>query len=37
MSDDSLGKVKELRDRTGAGIQDCKIALSENGFDIKSQ
>jgi len=35
MSDDSLGKVKELRHRTGAGIQDCKIALSENGYDIE--
>jgi len=25
-----LEKVKELRDITGAGIQDCKTALSEN-------
>jgi len=35
MSDDNLDKIKELRDRTGAGIQDCKIALLENGYDIE--
>ena len=29
-----LEKVKELRDITGAGIQDCKTALSENNEDI---
>ena len=29
-----LEKVKELRDLTGAGIQDCKTALSENNEDI---
>ena len=29
-----LEKVKELRDLTGAGIQDCKTALSENKEDI---
>ena len=28
-------KVKELRDLTGAGIQDCKVALSENNEDIE--
>ena len=27
-------KVKELREITGAGMQDCKIALSENNEDI---
>ena len=27
-------KVKELRDITGAGIQDCKVALSENNENI---
>ena len=27
-------KVKELRDITGAGMQDCKVALSENNEDI---
>jgi elongation factor Ts len=26
--------VKELRDRTGAGMMDCKSALSETGGDI---
>ena len=32
---DNLTKVKELRELTGAGIQDCKTALSENNFDIE--
>ena len=32
---DNLAKVKELRELTGAGIQDCKTALSENNFDIQ--
>ena len=27
-------KVKELREITGAGMQDCKVALSENNEDI---
>jgi elongation factor Ts len=27
-------KVKELRDLTGAGMVDCKNALSENSEDI---
>jgi elongation factor Ts len=27
--------VKELRDRTGAGMMDCKKALTENGGDIE--
>ena len=27
-------QVKELRDRTGAGMMDCKNALSETGGDI---
>ena len=35
MSSDNLNKVKELRELTGAGIQDCKIALSENNYDIE--
>lgn len=26
--------VKELRDRTGAGVMDCKRALGENGGDL---
>jgi elongation factor Ts len=32
---DNLAKVKELRELTGAGIQDCKTALLENNFDIE--
>jgi elongation factor Ts len=32
---DNLAKVKELREITGAGIQDCKTALSENNYDIE--
>jgi elongation factor Ts len=32
---DNLAKVKELRELTGAGIQDCKTALSENNFDME--
>ncbi|MBW6519595.1 MAG: translation elongation factor Ts [Desulfoarculaceae bacterium] len=27
--------VKDLRDKTGAGMMDCKKALSENGGDIE--
>ena len=26
--------VKELRERTGAGMMECKKALTENGGDI---
>ena len=26
--------VKELRDRTGAGMMDCKAALTETGGDL---
>jgi elongation factor Ts len=32
---DNLAKIKELRELTGAGIQDCKTALLENNFDIE--
>ncbi|TEB10162.1 translation elongation factor Ts [Pelotomaculum propionicicum] len=31
----SAGLVKELRERTGAGMMDCKKALSETGGDIE--
>jgi len=31
----SASMVKELRDRTGAGMMDCKKALTENGGDIE--
>ena len=30
----TTGMVKELRDRTGAGMMDCKQALTENGANI---
>jgi elongation factor Ts len=30
----SAKQVKELRDRTGAGMMDCKNALSETGGDL---
>jgi elongation factor Ts len=30
----SASQVKELRDRTGAGMMDCKSALTETGGDI---
>jgi elongation factor Ts len=28
--------VKELRERTGAGIMDCKVALTENSADMEA-
>ena len=31
----TLEKVKELREITGAGMQDCKTALSENNNNIE--
>tara|TARA_Y100001970_G_scaffold46900_1_gene59168 strand:- start:139 stop:1008 length:870 start_codon:yes stop_codon:yes gene_type:complete len=33
-SDDLLEKVKKLREITGVGFKDCKIAIDENGGDI---
>jgi elongation factor Ts len=35
MGDVSMEKVKELRQRTGAGIMDCKVALQESGDDME--
>jgi elongation factor Ts len=32
----SASLVKELRDRTGAGMMDCKTALSETGGDVET-
>ena len=32
----SASQVKELRDRTGAGMMDCKRALEETGGDIEA-
>ncbi len=31
----SAAQVKELRDRTGAGMMDCKAALKETGGDME--
>ena len=28
--------VKELRDKTGAGMMDCKAALAETGGDMEA-
>lgn len=35
MADISMELVKELRQRTGAGIMDCKVALQENAADME--
>ena len=35
MADISASLVKELRERTGAGMMDCKKALSEAGADLE--
>src|ERR1700732_83533 len=32
----SASMVKELRDQTGAGMMDCKAALSESGGNIEA-
>jgi elongation factor Ts len=32
----SASMVKELRDQTGAGMMDCKAALSENGGNLEA-
>ena len=32
----SAAQVKELRDKTGAGMMDCKKALAENGGDVEA-
>ena len=36
MADITASMVKDLRDRTGAGMMDCKKALSENGGEIEA-
>ena len=36
MSNISADKIKSLREKTGAGIMDCKNALSENNGEIES-
>jgi elongation factor Ts len=35
MADISAKAVKELREKTGAGMMDCKKALAENGGDME--
>lgn len=35
MSEISAAMVKELRDKTGSGIMDCKQALKENDGDVE--
>jgi elongation factor Ts len=35
MADISMELVKELRQRTGAGIMDCKVALQESSADME--
>ena len=36
MADITIEKVKELRERTGAGMMDCKWALGESSGDIEA-
>ncbi len=36
MADITAGLVKELRDKTGAGMMDCKKALTETDGDLES-
>ncbi|HEX3535963.1 MAG TPA: translation elongation factor Ts [Stellaceae bacterium] len=36
MAEITAGLVKELRDKTGAGMMDCKQALGESGGDIEA-
>ena len=36
MSNITASMVKELRDKTGAGMMDCKAALGETGGDLES-
>jgi elongation factor Ts len=36
MADVTIEKVKELRERTGAGMMDCKSALSETAGDTEA-
>src|SRR4028119_2225467 len=36
MAEITAASVKELRERTGAGMMDCKKALNENGGDMEA-
>ena len=31
----TMDQIKELRERTGAGMLECKKALAENGDDVE--
>ena len=35
MAEITAAMVKELRDKTGSGMMDCKRALAENAGDIE--
>ena len=35
MAEITASLVKELREKTGAGMMDCKKALSETGGDLE--
>ena len=35
MSNISTDKIKELREKSGAGMMDCKNALLENNGDLE--
>ena len=35
MAEITAAKVKELRERTGSGMMDCKKALAETGGDME--
>ena len=36
MTNITAGMVKDLRDKTGAGMMDCKAALAETGGDVET-
>ena len=36
MAEITAGMVRDLRERTGAGMMDCKKALVENGADMEA-
>src|SRR4028118_1846804 len=36
MADITAAMVKELRERSGAGMMDCKKALAENNGDVEA-
>src|SRR4029453_3270456 len=36
MANISAAMVKDLRDKTGAGMMDCKAALAETGGDVEA-